>query len=141
MFLKLWHCQIIWNLFLGLKIIILCFVHTVWFVKYVFFAKIWFVETSVRIVKYESRIVKSNPVESLWIRENIGVIYEKGWGLNHWACTSWYRLFLGQSNFTYYTYKWFTWWCFLFGQFFWFVFCWNRESFIFSISFPCMVPK
>ena len=30
--------------------------------KYVFFAKIWFVKTSTRIVKYDSRVVKLNPV-------------------------------------------------------------------------------
>ena len=29
---------------------------------YVFFAKMWFVKTSTRIVKCESRVVKSNPV-------------------------------------------------------------------------------
>ena len=32
-----------------------------WFVKYFFSAKIWFVKTSTWIVKYESRVVKSNP--------------------------------------------------------------------------------
>ena len=29
------------------------------------FAKIWFVKTSTRIIKYESRVVKSNPVRIL----------------------------------------------------------------------------
>ena len=28
---------------------------------YMFFAKIWFVKTSTRLVKYKSRVVKSNP--------------------------------------------------------------------------------
>ena len=64
MFLKLQHCQIIWYLFAGLKIIILCSVDFIWFVKHVFSAERWFVETSNRIMKYESRVVKSNPVTS-----------------------------------------------------------------------------
>ena len=42
--------------------IILCSVHSIWFLKYIFSAKIWFVKTSTRIVIYESRVVKSNPV-------------------------------------------------------------------------------
>ena len=33
------------------------------FVKYVFSCKIWFVKISTRIVKYESRVFKSNPVQ------------------------------------------------------------------------------
>ena len=45
-----------------LKTIILCSVSSIWFVKYVFFAKIWFLKTSTRIVKYESRVVKANLV-------------------------------------------------------------------------------
>ena len=61
MFLKLWHCQIISYLFASFKTIILCSVHSVWFMKYVFSAKIWFVKTSTRIVKCESRVVKSDP--------------------------------------------------------------------------------
>ena len=36
------------------KTIILCFVHSMCFVKYVFPAKIWFVKTSTKIVKCES---------------------------------------------------------------------------------------
>ena len=58
--LKLWHCQITWYLFAGFKTIILCSIHSIQFVKYVFSAKIWFVKTSTKIVKYESRVVKSN---------------------------------------------------------------------------------
>ena len=34
--------------------------------KYVFFAKIWFVKTSTRIEKYESRVVKSNPTDGVY---------------------------------------------------------------------------
>ena len=37
--MKLWHCQIIWYLFAGFKAIILCSVHSRWFVKYVFLLK------------------------------------------------------------------------------------------------------
>ena len=37
------------------------FVHWLWFVKYVFSTKIWFVKTSTWFLKYESRVVKSNP--------------------------------------------------------------------------------
>ena len=62
MFLKLWQYRIIWYLFTGFKIIILCSVHSLWFVRYVFSAKIWFVKTWTRIVKCESRVVKSNTV-------------------------------------------------------------------------------
>ena len=61
MFLKVWLCRIIWYLFAGFKTITLCSVSSIWFMKYVFFAEIWFVKTSTRIVKYESRVVKSNP--------------------------------------------------------------------------------
>ena len=64
MFSKLWQYQII-DTYLQvtyLKTIILCSVSSIWFVKYVFFAKIWFLKTSTRIVKYESRVVKANPV-------------------------------------------------------------------------------
>ena len=60
-FLKLWHCQIIWYLFAGFKVIILLSVHFIWFVKYVFSAKLRFVKTSTRLVKYKSRVVESNP--------------------------------------------------------------------------------
>ena len=59
-FLKLWHCQIIWYLFESFKTIILCSPCSVWFVKYVLSAKIWFVKTSTRIVTYESWVVKLN---------------------------------------------------------------------------------
>ena len=60
-FLKLWHCRIIYYVLAGFKTIILCSVHSIRFVKYDFFTKIWFVKTANRIVKYGSRIVKSNP--------------------------------------------------------------------------------
>ena len=43
-----------------LKTIILCSVYSIWFVKYMFSAKIWSMKTSTRIVKYESWVVKSN---------------------------------------------------------------------------------
>ena len=39
--------------------IILFTVHSIRFVKYVFSAKIWFMKTSTRIMKYESRVIKS----------------------------------------------------------------------------------
>ena len=64
-FLKLWHCWLIWYLLAGFKIVILCSGRSIWFVKNVFFAKIWFVKTSTRIVKYESRVVKSSPEAEL----------------------------------------------------------------------------
>ena len=44
----------------GFKTIILCSVHSIRFVKYEFSTEIWFVKISKRIVKYESRVVKSN---------------------------------------------------------------------------------
>ena len=43
------------------KTIILYSVQYIWFVKYVFLAKIWFEETSTRIVKYKSWVDKLNP--------------------------------------------------------------------------------
>ena len=55
------NCHIIWYLFAGFKAVILCSVHSTWLMKYVFSAKIPLVKTSTRIVKYESRVVKSNP--------------------------------------------------------------------------------
>ena len=55
-------CQIIWCLFAGLKPIILRSVHSIWFMKYICFAEIWFVKTSTGIVKHESRVIKLNPV-------------------------------------------------------------------------------
>ena len=58
--LKLWHRQIIWYLFANFKTIILCSVCSIRFVKYVLSTKIWFVKTSTRILKYESRVIKSN---------------------------------------------------------------------------------
>ena len=39
MFLKLWHCRIIWYLFVSFKTIILCSVHSVRFVKMCFLLK------------------------------------------------------------------------------------------------------
>ena len=43
--------------------------YSVLFVIYMFSAKIWVVKTSLRIVKYESRVVKSNPdIYFLFIR-------------------------------------------------------------------------
>ena len=49
-----WWCK--------LSIRILCCLHSMQFVKCVFSAKIWLVKISTRIVKYKSRVVKSNPV-------------------------------------------------------------------------------
>ena len=60
MFLKLWHCQIIWYLFAGLKTMILCF-FTLYDSWNVFPTKLWFLKTSTRIMKYDSRIMKLNP--------------------------------------------------------------------------------
>ena len=48
----------------GFKMIILCSVHSIWFVKFVFSAKKWFVKTKTQIMKYESRVFKSNPVDN-----------------------------------------------------------------------------
>ena len=42
------------------KTIILCCVHSIWFVKYMFSAEIWFVKTLSWIMKYESQLLKSN---------------------------------------------------------------------------------
>ena len=39
MFLKLWQYRIIWHLFAGFKTIILCSVHSAWFVKMYFLLK------------------------------------------------------------------------------------------------------
>ena len=61
MFLKLSQCWIIWYLLVGFKTIILCSHHAMRFLKYVFFAKIWFVKPSTRIVKYESQVIKLIP--------------------------------------------------------------------------------
>ena len=61
MFIKLWHYQIIWYLFAGCKSIILFSVHSsIWFMKYLFSAYIYLVETSTRIVKDKLQVAKSN---------------------------------------------------------------------------------
>ena len=44
-----------------LLVLILCSDHSIWFVKYVFYDKIWFIKTSARMLKFESQVVKSNP--------------------------------------------------------------------------------
>ena len=54
-------CQTIWCLFAGFKNIFLWSAHSLWFMKFVFSAKIWFMKTSTWIVKYKSRVIKSNP--------------------------------------------------------------------------------
>ena len=36
-------------------------VHSIWFVKHVFSANIWFVKSSITIAKYKSKVIKSNP--------------------------------------------------------------------------------
>ena len=50
------------------KTIILYSVYSAWSVKCVFSAKKWFVITSTRIVKYELRVAKSNPI---WIVKTV----------------------------------------------------------------------
>ena len=60
------HCQITWYLFADFKTIILCYVHSIWFVKHVFSAKRWFVKTSNRIVKCESQVAKLNSDRYPW---------------------------------------------------------------------------
>ena len=50
-----------WYLLERFKIIILCSIHSI-FIELVFCAEIWFVKCSTRIVKYESRVIKSNPI-------------------------------------------------------------------------------
>ena len=62
---------IIWYLVESFQTITLHSVRSIRFAKYVLSAKIWFVKTSTRIVKYESPIVKSNSdgsVSSLSLR-------------------------------------------------------------------------
>ena len=76
MFLKLSQCQIIWYLFAHFSTIILCFVHSVWFVKYVFSAKIWFLKASTKIVKYESPVLKLNPGD---ISKQFLCMYQQWW--------------------------------------------------------------
>ena len=63
--LKIWHCQLTWltwYLFVCFETMILITVQSMWFGKYVFSANIWFVNTTNRIVKCESRVVKCNPI-------------------------------------------------------------------------------
>ena len=68
------HWRIVWYLFAGFKIMILCSGHPIWFMNYVFSVKIWFVKNSTRIVKYESQIVKSNPdVCNVCLQNNIKI--------------------------------------------------------------------
>ena len=52
-------------LFAGFKTIILCSVHSIRLVEYMFSAKMWFVKISSKIAKDESRVAKSNPEEPL----------------------------------------------------------------------------
>ena len=76
MFSKFWHCWILLYLFAGFRAIILCSVHPKWFVKFVFSAKVWFVKTSTRIVKYESLVVKSNPEDiKVWCLLSSGILH------------------------------------------------------------------
>ena len=49
-------------MFADFKTMILCSLHSKQFVKFVISAKIWFMKTSIRPVKYEPRVVKLNPV-------------------------------------------------------------------------------
>ena len=45
----------------GFNTIILCSVHSIQFVKYVFSAEIWSMKILTRIMKYKSRVIKLNP--------------------------------------------------------------------------------
>ena len=74
------QCRIIWYQLPGFKTIIMCSVHSIRFVKYVSFAKICFMKTSTRIVKYKSRVVKSNPAQTDCI-SNTCPMREKWWYL------------------------------------------------------------
>ena len=56
-FLKLSQCRIILYLPGAFQTIILCSVHSILFVKYVFSAKIWFMKTSTGYMKYKWRII------------------------------------------------------------------------------------
>ena len=67
-FLKLWYWQIIWYLFVGFETIMLCFVHSVWFTNYVFYAEIWFVKTSNSVMKNEWQVIKLNPKQLLILK-------------------------------------------------------------------------
>ena len=62
MFLRKWRCHITLYLFAGFKSIFLCSIHSLWFVKYVFTANIWFV----KFYEYKSQDVKSNPGNENW---------------------------------------------------------------------------
>ena len=62
---EIWQCWVTCYFFVGFKIIILSSGHSIWFVKYKFLAKTWFVKSSTRIVKYEWRVGRSNPVRIL----------------------------------------------------------------------------
>ena len=85
MLLKLWHCWLIWYLFAGFKTLILCSGHSIWFVKYLLSAKIWFLKTSTRIVKCESQVIKLN----LGTHQKVA-LYEK---ICNWKIDS-----IGQAN-------------------------------------------
>ena len=93
-FLKLWHCQIICYLFAGFKAIVLCSVHSIWFVKYVFSNKIWFVKTSTRIMKYEPRVGKSTLGPKINFR-TMSRGRGKGWTgiLNTWSGMSFIKTY------------------------------------------------
>ena len=54
-FLELLHWKIIWYLFESFETIILCSVHSIQFMKYVFYC-LW----KLRIIKHESWVIKSN---------------------------------------------------------------------------------
>ena len=60
MFQEIWHCEIFWYCRFQNHILVI----SLWFVKYEFSTKIWFVKTSTWIVKYESRVVKLNPAHN-----------------------------------------------------------------------------
>ena len=62
MFLKLWNFLMIWCLLPDLKTIILCSVHSIWFVEYVLCWNIWFVKALTRIVEYEYKLLNQTQI-------------------------------------------------------------------------------
>ena len=90
MFSKLWQCQTVWYLFASFKTIILCSLHSMRFMKYVFSAKIWFVKTSTRVVKYELEVIKSNPAT---YDDETRKIYSC-WSYQKWQCKNLLKVFI-----------------------------------------------
>ena len=57
---SMWHCRVIWYLFVSFKTI-LCSVHSIWFLSIWIFCWNVICENLTRIVKYESQVVKLHP--------------------------------------------------------------------------------